>query len=482
MAPTSNNSGSRKFLNRLFVGSIIFVELLITLFLGYLFFHVSGIYTFVSLALILIWFGVIVGYLAWAVYFYNINLGLTENDWDKITAQKQQADEDRLIGVEPNTSGSIEEPTQNPYLDQTFGLPPGTVRGVIALTLLFCAIGMLVYSMGTNDSIATQSFRDSLEFFKTAFLMMIAFYFGSRSLDALKERWKKEEPTRTGTPGTSDKTSDGLADTKINANKPQVTIEEPKSANVSSEAAPVATLTSFKSALNADKNSAISKASASDVVLVKNFPHLQDEKHIQLLSDNDIEEIAKANQLEKAAVKAVVQVETGGKGFLADGRPKILFEGHIFWNELKKVGINPEQHAAAHPDILYPHWVKTFYLGGAGEYTRLEKAKLINEDAALKSASWGLFQIMGFNHAIAGSPTVKEFVEKQFESEYNHLNAFINFISYKSAGQKENTLELLRKKDWAGFAFRYNGPKYKENQYDKKLQAAYDRFSKEFMV
>ena len=33
----------------------------------------------------------------------------------------------------------------------------------------------------------------------------------------------------------------------------------------------------------------------------------------------------------------------------------------------------------------------------------------------------------------------------------------------------------LRNKDWAGFAKRYNGPSYAENQYDKKLEKAYHK-------
>ncbi|MCC6559800.1 MAG: DUF3380 domain-containing protein, partial [Xanthomonadales bacterium] len=29
-------------------------------------------------------------------------------------------------------------------------------------------------------------------------------------------------------------------------------------------------------------------------------------------------------------LKAVAEVESAGSGFLSDGRPKILFEGHVF--------------------------------------------------------------------------------------------------------------------------------------------------------
>jgi len=39
--------------------------------------------------------------------------------------------------------------------------------------------------------------------------------------------------------------------------------------------------------------------------------------------------------------------------------------------------------------------------------------------------------------------------------------------------------EALRKKDWATFARRYNGPGYAKNSYDTKLKSAYDRFAAE---
>ena len=47
------------------------------------------------------------------------------------------------------------------------------------------------------------------------------------------------------------------------------------------------------------------------------------------LDEDDIAEAAKKLDCEVAAVRAVVDVESRG-GFLADGRPKILFERHYF--------------------------------------------------------------------------------------------------------------------------------------------------------
>ncbi len=458
-------------LNCIFIGAFALIELFVIGLFVYLFIRTligkENLYTFISLSIILIWFGIVIGYLAWAIYFYNINMGLTNEDWDNIAKSK----ENNLLRTGQETSA--DEPNKNPYIDQTFGLPPGTVRGTIALTLLFCAVGMMIYSMGQTGNADSQFMQDNLEFFKTAFLMMIAFYFGSRSLEYLRERWNKPSDVAT------------FAKDNIPSQTISAPITEPGEPDQSmaykgaeTEGASPASPTAMKTLLNTASNQLVTKVSLAEQKLIDDFPHLKDDKQISnRLNDADINEIATNYQLESATIKAVIKVETGGSGFLVDGSPKILFEGHIFWNELKKVNIKPEEYVVKFPDIVYPHWTKQYYKGGTGEYDRLEKAKLIHEEAALKSASWGLFQIMGFNYDPAGFDNVDTFVKAQFESEKEHLKAFIHFINYKSNDQAKAIIDFLREKDWKGFAARYNGPRYYENQYDRKLEIAYNRYS-----
>jgi len=188
------------------------------------------------------------------------------------------------------------------------------------------------------------------------------------------------------------------------------------------------------------------------------------------LSDDMILQVANEEDLDPAAIKAVIKVESRGTGFYEDRRPLILFEGHILWRELKKVGIDPAKHQKGNEDILYPRWTKSHYTGRAdGEYKRLEKAKKIHEDAALRSASWGMFQIMGFNHESSGFDQVKGFVDTMHANEYEQIKAFINFL------HSENIYQYLKNKDWAGFARRYNGPAFRKNEYDTKLQVAFDK-------
>lgn len=193
-----------------------------------------------------------------------------------------------------------------------------------------------------------------------------------------------------------------------------------------------------------------------------------------MITNEQFEEAAKLIGVEPAALKAVQQIETGGKGgFLTNGKPQILFEGHIFWSELKKRGLDPNKFVKGNEDILYPKWDKTKYKGGLKEWDRLYKAIQIHREAALSSASWGMFQIMGFNYKTCGCLNVSSFVDKMCESEFQQLLLSVNFI-------KNNTkiVNALRAKDWSKFAYYYNGAGYAQNKYDTKLKAAYEKYAK----
>ena len=74
----------------------------------------------------------------------------------------------------------------------------------------------------------------------------------------------------------------------------------------------------------------------------------------KFLSEKDIIDFAKKYNLEIAMVKAVNEIESNGRGFLINGSPVILFEGHIFWRELKKRVISPSKYLTKNSkDVLY---------------------------------------------------------------------------------------------------------------------------------
>lgn len=181
------------------------------------------------------------------------------------------------------------------------------------------------------------------------------------------------------------------------------------------------------------------------------------------ISPDQIEAAASAVGLTAALAQAVFTVESGGKGgFLPDGRPVILFEAQKF-----HVHTNCK-YDAAHPDISSPAWNRALYSRSReGEYDRLAKAALLDRSAALQSASWGMFQILGENFAACGFSSVEDFVSAAVASEAAQLQAFLAFVKH------EGMLPLLAAKNWAAFARRYNGPLYSQNSYDQKLEKAY---------
>lgn len=214
--------------------------------------------------------------------------------------------------------------------------------------------------------------------------------------------------------------------------------------------------------------------SADGIVGKHTWDALQDSIKLELLPfrlcETDYAEAARTLDVEVAVLKAVEEVETGGGGgFIQIGYPTILFEGHIFWNQLKGRGLNPEDYVAGNEDILYPNWTKKFYKQGMAEYDRLNRAKNINETAALCSASWGMWQIMGFNYAVCGCNTVFDFCTEMQLNEGTQLNLFTAFL------RTNGWDKYLRDKNWSEFARHYNGPSYKDNQYDAKLSQAYKK-------
>ena len=166
-----------------------------------------------------------------------------------------------------------------------------------------------------------------------------------------------------------------------------------------------------------------------------------------MLTDKDYIEIAKRNGInDYKLLKTVVKVETGGKTFITTGKPYILFEGHVFWKQLQ---------------------YKSKYKGGLAEYNRLNQAIKINEDAAYNSISSGIFQIMGFNHLKCGYPTAKGMFLSMCKSEINQLQIGAYFI------YKRGLTKYLNVHNWSKFAYYYNGPAYKTNNYDVKLEKYY---------
>lgn len=171
------------------------------------------------------------------------------------------------------------------------------------------------------------------------------------------------------------------------------------------------------------------------------------------LNEQDKIELAERFGIEYKALCAVLKVESAGSGFSKNGRIKIQFEPY---------------HFRKYTDIRIANGVE----GQTVEYKAYFKAAGIDEKAAMLSTSWGLGQIMGFNHKAAGYKTVQEMVSTFNQSEYYQLEGMLNFIK-----SNKKMFAALLSKEWAIFAHYYNGKYYKKWNYDTKLEKAYGQMA-----
>lgn len=188
------------------------------------------------------------------------------------------------------------------------------------------------------------------------------------------------------------------------------------------------------------------------------------------LTTEQIQTIAKENNIPYAALRAVIEVECKGSGFNSDNTPVILFERHIFRRQLIANGKKAlaDRLVKERPDLCYTS------MGAYGKYSqqhdRMAQASKYDRTSALESASWGIGQVMGFHWKSLGYPTLQSFINAMYRDEASQLDAMIRYI-------KVNKLDVhLRNLNWASFAEGYNGTSYKVNKYDEKLAAAYNKF------
>ncbi len=182
------------------------------------------------------------------------------------------------------------------------------------------------------------------------------------------------------------------------------------------------------------------------------------------LTDAGLATFYRATGASGADLWAVLSVETSGCGYLPDKRPKMLFERHVFHT------LTGGRYDHAHPDVSAAS-AGGYGPAGAGQYARLGKAIRLDRTSALKSASWGIGQVMGLNYSEAGYPDVEAMVAAMVASEDAQLAAMAGFLT------ASHLAPLLARNDWEGFALRYNGPDYARHNYDGLLRQFHWRYA-----
>ncbi len=176
-----------------------------------------------------------------------------------------------------------------------------------------------------------------------------------------------------------------------------------------------------------------------------------------------IEKVSKLMEIDAAIAVAVLGVESGGRAFMDDGRMRIRFENHIFFD--KHGRLDPEHFSKyLRYDVARPweghywrqspeHAWRSFHGDHAEEWNvfNLVRTKFSPHSAKL-SISMGLAQIMGFNHHNVGYDTVEEMFVAYRDSANAQVLGFFDFVRFDPI-----QLWALQNEDFLTFATRYNG-------------------------
>ena len=174
---------------------------------------------------------------------------------------------------------------------------------------------------------------------------------------------------------------------------------------------------------------------------------------------------------------AILDVEAGGEGFV-DGKLTIRFEAHIFQRELRnEARFRQAFQIADDKPWANPQWMKDstgdlaqIHTGNQRtEYRALELASQIDAEAAYRSISMGIAQIMGFNHARAGYESAEAMYADFSKSEAAQVLGFFNFVQSDPV-----LIRAIRERNWRGIARLYNGAGGVD-VYAPLLEAAYAR-------
>ncbi len=165
--------------------------------------------------------------------------------------------------------------------------------------------------------------------------------------------------------------------------------------------------------------------------------------------------------IDPSVLIAFLQVESGGRGFAADGRLMIQFEPHWFRKQA--------------PYAPTGAWSVNKIEKQSAEWIAFNNAATHNLPAAIESTSLGLPQIMGFHWKRLGYDSALHMWSDFSESEDKQIGALIKFIE-----TDKKLHDAILEKNWHVIASIYNGAKYRElatrigrEPYDISMQKAY---------
>jgi hypothetical protein len=193
----------------------------------------------------------------------------------------------------------------------------------------------------------------------------------------------------------------------------------------------------------------------SGTALESHFTNL----HAAPVDDCSLQTFASRLGCSVTQIKAVAQVESSGSGFDKKGRPKILFERHLF-------------HRATDSK-----WSPSMFSqsGGGGydvdSWAKLKAACAVAPDVAFESCSWGKFQVLGLHWERLKYASPYHLAVSTVESEAAHFELLARYVEAFGLVDELRALSA-NPDDCRPFAKGYNGPAYEKFSYHTKLASA----------
>lgn len=181
--------------------------------------------------------------------------------------------------------------------------------------------------------------------------------------------------------------------------------------------------------------------------------------------DKSIITECKKYSLDTAGLLTFIQVETGGQGFDKNTH-KVIIQFEPVWFRRQA------------PYAPSGKWSVNKVEVQSKEWAAFNDAYSKDKDAAMKSTSIGLGQLMGFHYARLGYKTVDDMWDDAKKGISRQVWQLVRFIE-----TDKNLKVALMNSDWTKVATIYNGSgyqqlalKYGRVPYDEAMKSAYEKF------
>jgi hypothetical protein len=194
-------------------------------------------------------------------------------------------------------------------------------------------------------------------------------------------------------------------------------------------------------------------------------------------------ELSARLRIDPGTAVAVLAIESGGRGFAADGRMIIRFENHLFFRQWGKNNpdvfnqhfrFNPEKNWLDHTWRQFTNQPFADFHGAQdGEWRVFSFARTLDDTAAKLSISMGGPQIVGFNYASLGYESVLQMYDAFSSGDRPQIIGFFDFV--QGPGRDSRRVLALQAGDFTTFASLYNGPG-QAAKYGSLMQGLFDTF------